>query len=97
MVCISTMSLTNISWTTIVQRMPIPFSLDHTIERVRATDPVPSLVRRLTGLHVPVDQSRSVLASILEHKWLLSERLGRDVGLRVAAVDYVENMQARAV
>jgi hypothetical protein len=32
---------------------------------------------------------------ILEHKWYMSERLGRDVGLKVAAVDFFENVQPR--
>jgi transitional endoplasmic reticulum ATPase len=31
---------------------------------------------------------------ILEHKWFLSEKLGRDVGLKVAALDCVENTDA---
>ncbi len=31
--------------------------------------------------------------AIAEHKWLLSERLGRDVGMRVAALDYRLNVQ----
>ncbi|MEP6902257.1 MAG: DUF4032 domain-containing protein [Actinomycetota bacterium] len=28
---------------------------------------------------------------IVDHKWYISERLKRDVGFRVAAVDYIEN------
>jgi transitional endoplasmic reticulum ATPase len=31
---------------------------------------------------------------ILEHKWFLSEKLGRDVGIRVAALDLIENTDA---
>ena len=30
---------------------------------------------------------------ILKHKWLLSEKLGRDVGLRTACIDYIDNME----
>jgi hypothetical protein len=30
---------------------------------------------------------------VLEHKWFVSERIGRDVGLRVAAIDYFENVR----
>ena len=33
--------------------------------------------------------------AIETHKWILSERLGRDVGLRVAALDYFENVHPR--
>jgi transitional endoplasmic reticulum ATPase len=32
--------------------------------------------------------------SILEHKWFLSEKLGRDVGLKVACLDYLENVES---
>jgi len=28
---------------------------------------------------------------ILQHKWLLSEKLGRDIGLKVACIDFIEN------
>jgi len=30
---------------------------------------------------------------ILKHKWLLSEKLGRDVGFRTACIDFLENME----
>jgi SpoVK/Ycf46/Vps4 family AAA+-type ATPase len=30
---------------------------------------------------------------ILQHKWLLSEKLHRDVGLRTACIDYIDNME----
>ncbi len=30
---------------------------------------------------------------ILEHKWLLSQKLGRDLGTKVACLDFIENMQ----
>ena len=31
---------------------------------------------------------------ILQHKWVLSEKLGRDVGIKVACVDYIENTES---
>lgn len=31
---------------------------------------------------------------ILQHKWILSEKLGRDVGFRVACVDFIENTES---
>jgi class 3 adenylate cyclase len=31
---------------------------------------------------------------ILEHKWFMSERLGRDVGIKVACLDYIENIDS---
>jgi transitional endoplasmic reticulum ATPase len=32
--------------------------------------------------------------NILQHKWFLSEKLGRDVGLRVATLDFIENTES---
>jgi hypothetical protein len=31
-------------------------------------------------------------SKIFQYKWLLSEKLGRDVGLRTACIDFLENM-----
>ena len=53
-------------------------------------------LRRLAGVELSAAEARAVWPSVLEHKWYLGERLGRDVGLRVAAVDYFENIQPAA-
>jgi hypothetical protein len=57
----------------------IPSRLDYAIEKV------------LTGSKQTL--SRSILTRIREHKWYVSECLGRDVGLLVAAFDYFLNIQ----
>lgn len=49
-------------------------------------------LRKLAGVRLSRLFARDVWPQVLEHKWLMSERLGRDVGLRVAAVDYFENV-----
>jgi hypothetical protein len=49
-------------------------------------------IRKLTGVKLSTSDARAVWPRVLEHKWYLGERLGRDVGLRVAAVDYFENI-----
>jgi hypothetical protein len=49
-------------------------------------------VRRLAGVSLSEAEARAAWPRILDHKWYMSERLGRDVGLRVAAVDYFENV-----
>jgi hypothetical protein len=49
-------------------------------------------LRQLAGVELSAREARDVWPSVLEHKWYLGERLGRDVGLRVAAVDYFENI-----
>lgn len=50
-------------------------------------------LRRLAGVKLSADEARAEWTRVLEHKWYLGERLGRDVGLRVAAADYFENIR----
>lgn len=38
------------------------------------------------------EEARRLFERIKDHKWYVSERLGRDVGLKVAAIDYLENI-----
>ncbi len=74
--------------------MPIPFKLDYVIEKTLAkqTNSAARTIRRLTGVKLSPSDAHAVWPLLLEHKWYLSERLRRDVGLRVAAVDYFENI-----
>jgi Zn/Cd-binding protein ZinT len=39
------------------------------------------------------NQEQTFNKTLQDHKWYLSERLGRDVGLFVAALDYFLNIQ----
>src|ERR1043165_5742516 len=49
-------------------------------------------LRKLAGVRLSEREARAAWPRIMEHKWYMGERLGRDVGLRVAAVDYFENV-----
>ena len=79
--------------------MTIPFTLDQIIEKSvqpRMTDPQRTL-KALAGVSLNAEEARAVLPLIREHKWFVSERLGRDVGWRVAAIDFFEHVhEARA-
>jgi Domain of unknown function (DUF4032) len=81
----------------------IPFRLDYVIERTLQTiNPASGrrerrMINDLTGVRVPDRKAREIWPSILEHKWYLGERLNRDVGLRTAAVDYLENIAPPSV
>ena len=46
----------------------------------------------LRSLRISADLIRQNGSDIEEHKWLLSERLGRDVGSKAAAADYLRNI-----
>lgn len=49
------------------------------------------LLREFTGKQFSRNEADTVWANVLSHKWNMGERLGRDVGLRVAATDFMEN------
>jgi hypothetical protein len=73
----------------------IPFKLDYVIERVlqeRAGEEQ-GILKRLAGVRLSPAEARAEWPRVLEHKWFVSERLGRDIGLRVAAIDYFENVR----
>src|SRR5689334_21236147 len=74
--------------------MPIPYRLDQVIEQTLNAPGVREqrALKLLTGLELGRDEAGFFWPRILDHKWYMSERLGRDVGLRVAAIDYFENV-----
>lgn len=49
------------------------------------------LLREFTGKQFSRNSAATVWANVLSHKWNMSESLGRDVGCKVAATDYLEN------
>jgi hypothetical protein len=73
----------------------IPFKLDYVIESTLADVPneEQKILKELAGIRLPAAEARAEWPRVLEHKWFVSERLGRDVGLRVAALDYFENVR----
>lgn len=46
-----------------------------------------------SGARFEPEDAGDLWPRILQHKWLMSEKLGRDVGLRVACIDFLENME----
>jgi hypothetical protein len=74
--------------------MPIQFKLDHVVERVLAdAESEEHKLKALAGVRLPHPEAQEIWPQVLEHKWYMSERLGRDVGLRAAALDYFENVR----
>ena len=73
----------------------IPFRLDYVIEESigEGACEEQEVLKELAGVRIPPAEARAEWPRVLEHKWLMSERLGRDVGLRVAALDYFENVR----
>lgn len=51
-----------------------------------------SRIFELAGTRFEPDVAADLWPKILQHKWLLSEKLGRDVGFRIACIDFLENI-----
>lgn len=47
----------------------------------------------LTSERFPEEKAKTLWQEILRHKYLTSERLGRNIGIRVATLDYLENVK----
>lgn len=58
-----------------------------------APDECASKIFELCGAKFDMDVAVELWPRIMQHKWLMSEKLGRDVGLRTACTDYIENME----
>ncbi len=52
-----------------------------------------STVFEISGTKFDPDIAADLWSKILQHKWLMSEKLGRDVGVRIACIDFLENME----
>jgi transitional endoplasmic reticulum ATPase len=46
----------------------------------------------ISGAQLNPDVAAALWPKILQHKWLMSEKHGRDVGLRTACIDFIEHM-----
>lgn len=46
----------------------------------------------MSGAELEPAVAANLWSKIINHKWLLSEKVGRDVGLRTACIDFLENM-----
>jgi SpoVK/Ycf46/Vps4 family AAA+-type ATPase len=51
-------------------------------------------IYEISGHRVDPKLSVDIWARIQQHKWVLSEKIGRDVGIKVAALDFIENIYA---
>jgi hypothetical protein len=71
----------------------IPFRLDYTIEKIlnNRLSTAQLCLQQMTGKLVKKTEAEEVLAKAEAHKLYLSENLGRDVGIRVAVLDFFEN------
>lgn len=72
----------------------IPGHLWEPLERLRSNkgdELYSDLLLALTHQQVVGESARRLWQEILEHKYFMSEKMGRNVGIRVAALDYLNN------
>lgn len=74
------------------------YKIDYAIGKIFTTEPRQEriLLRKFTGIKLSEREAIRLWDLIVDHKWYLSEQLGRDVGIHTAAVDYVDNFYQRA-
>ena len=69
------------------------FKFDYATERI--DDGGHGLERSLLQIYadrrISDMEANDLLRKVADHKWFVSEKLSRDVGFHVAAIDYVEN------
>ena len=69
------------------------YPIDYVVEEIKKNEP--SIEQRNLKKYAGADFTREeavyVWERVLDHKWYIGERLKRDTGLRVAAIDYLEN------
>ena len=54
-----------------------------------------SLILEYSGRKVEPHGAQNLWHKILQHKWVLSEKIGRDVGTNVSCLDFMENIELR--
>ncbi|SRR5215204_3890570 len=69
------------------------YKLDYTINKVLedALTPEQAFIKKYADAEFSKREAKYLWERIIDHKWYIGERLKRDVGFRVAAVDYIEN------
>jgi transitional endoplasmic reticulum ATPase len=67
--------------------------MNNTTRQILSPEESTSRIFELSGAKFESDTAADLWPKILKHKWLLSEKLGRDVGFRIACIDFLENKQ----
>jgi len=63
------------------------------ITDIRTPEECASLIFEGSGHKVEPQGAEDLWHKILQHKWVLSEKLARDVGTKVACLDFIENIE----
>jgi transitional endoplasmic reticulum ATPase len=67
--------------------------MEETQQALLSSEECRKTIIELSGEEYELDVAAALWPMVLNHKWLLSEKLCRDVGLRTACIDFMENME----
>lgn len=69
------------------------YPLDYVVDEVKKNEPSKEqlLLKKYAGSYYTKEEAGYIWERVLDHKWYIGERLKRDVGFRVATVDFIEN------
>ncbi len=72
------------------------YQLDYVVDEVLKNIPTEEQIflKKYLNADYPKKEAKYLRERIADHKWYVSKRLKRDIGFRVAAIDYVENIYA---
>ncbi|MGD8963412.1 MAG: AAA family ATPase [Desulfobacterales bacterium] len=48
----------------------------------------------ISGHKIDTELAPDLWSKIMHHKWVLSEKIGRDIGIKVACIDFIENIDS---
>ena len=68
----------------------LDYVIEETLKQNQSAEQI--FLSEFTGAKLTREKARHICERIKDHKWYVSEKLGRDVGLNVAAIDYLENI-----
>jgi len=68
------------------------FILDKIILDTPSPEICASKIFEASGAKFDADVAKDLWQKIMQHKWVLSERLNRDVGFKIACTDFIENI-----
>lgn len=70
------------------------YQLDYVVEEVTKSAPSEAQIFLKEHWNRKFDaaEAKFLFDRIADHKWYVSERLQRDIGMRVAAIDFLENV-----
>jgi transitional endoplasmic reticulum ATPase len=67
--------------------------MNENISEAPSVEECASKIFEMAGVKFEPEIASDLWQKILQHKWLLSEKLSRDVGYRTACIDFLENME----